>query len=96
MNDYYVYIITNFTRSTLYIGVTNDLERRMHEHKNQVNKGFSEKYKLTDLVYYEHSNDVHDAITREKQLKRWKRSWKERIINEFNSDWLDLSKEWNS
>ncbi|MCA9381898.1 GIY-YIG nuclease family protein [Candidatus Dojkabacteria bacterium] len=89
--NYYVYMITNQKNKTLYIGVTNNIERRIFEHKTQQMKGFSSKYHLDKLVYYEIHNRPYDAIVREKQLKKWNRSWKERIINELNPNWEDLS-----
>ena len=88
---YYVYIITNKTKSVLYIGVTNNLERRMYEHKNKLIDGFSSRYNLHSLVYYETTSDIKSAITREKQLKSWSRSKKEKLITEFNKCWEDLS-----
>ena len=90
---YYVYILTNKTNKVLYIGVTNDLARRMYEHKNKLIDGFSKKYNLKKLVYYEITNDVESAIKREKQLKNWHRDWKIRLITEHNPEWKDLSVE---
>ena len=89
--QYYVYIITNKSNSVFYIGMTNNLERRMYEHKNKLLEGFSKQYNLTKLVYYEVTNDVKSAIEREKQLKNWHRDWKINLINEFNPDWNDLT-----
>ena len=77
-----------------YIGVTNNLERRMFEHKNKLIKGFSSKYNLDKLVYLEVYQYVEDAIKREKNMKKWKREWKINLILEDNPDWEDLSKEW--
>ena len=88
--NFYVYIITNKRNGVLYIGVTNDLERRIYEHRNKLFKGFSEKYKLTKLVYCERFQYVEDAIKREKQLKAWKRQWKINLINSINEKWEDL------
>ncbi len=79
---------------TLYIGVTNDLQRRVYEHKNKLLEGFTKKYNLTKLVYYEIRNDISDAITREKQLKGWLRSKKIVLIESVNKNWIDLSEEW--
>jgi putative endonuclease len=76
---------------TLYIGVTNDLERRLYEHKNKLIDGFTKKYNLTKLVYYEETDDIKDAIEREKQLKGWLRIKKIRLIEENNPGWDDLS-----
>ncbi len=95
MKQYYVYILTNKTNNVLYIGVTNDLVRRMYEHKNKLVEGFTKKYNLKKLVYFEVTDDVKSAITREKQLKNWHRDWKINIINEQNPDWKDLSEEWD-
>jgi putative endonuclease len=89
--QYYVYILTNKSNKVIYIGVTNDLVRRMSEHKNKLVEGFTKKYNLTKLVYYEVTNDVESAIKREKQLKNWHRDWKTNLINQFNPGWKDLS-----
>ena len=87
----FVYILTNNNNTTLYIGVTNDLMRRVAEHKLHINKGFTSKYKTEKLVYYEIIKGFDIAIQREKQLKNWHREWKETLINEFNPEWKDLS-----
>ncbi len=94
MHSYFVYIITNYNKTTLYIGVTNNLIRRMYEHRNGLVRGFSKRYQLKYLVYFEETGDVMAAIQREKNLKKWKRAWKEELINEYNSEWNDLSREW--
>ena len=94
MKNYYVYIITNFTNSTLYIGVTNNLERRLYEHKNKLVDGFSKRYNLNKLVYFEETTNIEKAIEREKQLKSWKRDKKESLIKNMNPTWKDLSEEW--
>jgi len=91
--QYYVYILTNKTNKVLYIGVTNNLPRRMFEHKNKLVKGFTNKYNLKKLVYYEETDNVVSAILREKQLKNWHRKWKIDLINEFNPTWKDLARE---
>ncbi len=78
--QYYVYILTNKSSKVLYIGVTNDLERRMYEHKNKMIDGFTKKYNLMKLVYFEVATDVNSAIEREKQLKNWHRGWKINLI----------------
>jgi len=91
---YFVYILTNTHNTTLYIGITNDLERRLYEHKNQLAPGFSQKYNLHKLVYFENTGDVRSAIAREKQLKGWTRSKKEVLINSQNPEWRDLSEDW--
>jgi len=90
--QYFVYIITNISKTALYIGVTNDLERRICEHKSGLTEGFSKKYKLKHLVYFEETDCIESAIVREKQLKKWKRKWKEELISDFNPDWEDLAK----
>lgn len=90
MKEFYVYILSNEAR-TLYIGVTNNLDRRMNEHKNKLINGFTKKYNLTKLVYYETTCDVRDAIEREKQLKGWLRVKKIALIEEVNPGWDDLS-----
>jgi putative endonuclease len=90
MKNYYVYIMSNKSK-TLYIGVTNDLVRRIYEHKNKMIDGFTKKYNLTMLIYFEVVNSVEDAIRREKQLKNWHRQWKINLIESINKDWKDLS-----
>jgi len=87
---YYVYILANKKNGTLYIGVTNNLLKRIYEHKNDFVEGFTKKYQVHLLVYYEQINEIAAAITREKQLKKWKRQWKIRLIKEMNKDWNDL------
>ena len=94
MNEYYVYILSNFTNTTLYVGVTNDLKRRLFEHKNKMLPGFTEKYNVDKLVYFEKTSDVKSAIQSEKNLKKWKRSWKNELIKKFNPTFKDLSEEW--
>jgi putative endonuclease len=89
--QYYVYILTNKSNNVFYIGVTNDLIRRIFEHKNKLVEGFTKKYNLRKLVYYEATNDIESAISREKQLKNWHRDWKINLIDQFNPDWKDLS-----
>ena len=90
MKTYYVYILASKRNGTLYIGVTSDLIRRVCEHKNDLIEGFTKKYQIHQLVYYEQTNDVREAITREKQMKKWKRSWKIELIEEHNPEWKDL------
>jgi putative endonuclease len=89
--QYYVYILTNKSNKVIYIGVTNDLDRRMFEHKNKLVEGFTKRYNLVKLVYYEMTEDVQSAIGREKHLKNWHRDWKINLINQFNPEWNDLS-----
>jgi len=89
-HNYYVYIVTNYLSSAFYIGVTNDLERRIVEHKSRLIGGFSKKYHLTRLIYFEDCSRIEDAIAREKQLKNWHREWKLNLIRNFNPDLKDL------
>jgi putative endonuclease len=86
----YIYILANKSRGTLYIGVTSDLTARIWQHKNDLVAGFTEKYQVHMLVYYEMHETMLDAIQREKQLKKWNREWKIRLIEEFNATWTDL------
>lgn len=95
MRSYYVYILANNPNNVLYVGVTNNLERRIYEHKHKLVKGFTEKYNLCKLVYCEESNSVDAAITREKQIKGWLRKKKNALIENMNPTWQDLSMEWN-
>jgi putative endonuclease len=88
-----VYILTNKNKTTLYLGVTRNLQRRLAEHKLHINEGFSNRYNLELLVYYEVFEKLNKAIKREKQLKNWHREWKNALINEFNPEWKDLSDE---
>jgi putative endonuclease len=88
--NYYVYIVASGLGGTLYIGVTNDLVRRVHEHKNKSVEGFTKKYGVDRLVYFEPFDDVENAIRREKRLKKWNRAWKIRLIEEANPNWADL------
>jgi len=91
MNQYYVYILASKQNGTLYVGVTNDLVRRVDEHKNKIVEGFTKKYDVHRLAYYEMTNDIQSALSREKCLKEWKREWKLRLIEEMNPMWKDLS-----
>jgi len=84
------YILTNKKNGTLYIGVTSNLIQRIWQHKAKVTQGFSSKYDLDKLVYYELHSDINDAILREKQLKKWRRQWKLNLINQQNHSWVDL------
>ncbi|MCC6448318.1 MAG: GIY-YIG nuclease family protein [Chitinophagaceae bacterium] len=90
MKNYYVYIMTNKPNGTLYIGVTNDLVRRSYEHRNSLVDGFTKKYKLKMLVYFEVFDRVEEAILREKRLKKWNRQWKINMIEKDNPSWIDL------
>jgi len=89
--QYYVYVLTNRTNRVLYIGVTNNLGRRIFEHKNKLVEGFTKKYNLDKLIYYEVTNDIQSALEREKQLKNWHRDWKINLIKSFDPTWNDLS-----
>jgi putative endonuclease len=91
MHSYYVYILASKRNGTLYIGVTNNLERRIFEHKNKTIKGFTEKYDVNIPVYYEWFTNIVEAIKREKQLKKWNRAWKLALIESRNPEWIDLS-----
>ena len=93
MKTYYVYIMASKSR-VLYTGVTNNLERRVYEHKNKLIEGFTNKYNVDRLVHYEETNDVNVAIAREKQIKGWLRSKKIALIESANPQWKDLSLEW--
>ena len=90
MGQYFVYILTSKRNGTLYIGVTNDLLKRIYEHKSDLIEGFTKKYDVHNLVYYEIYRDIRDAITREKRIKKWKRKWKMELIEKFNPTWEDL------
>lgn len=92
MKSYYIYILGN-NRPTLYIGVTNNLIRRVYEHKNGLVKGFTQKYNLKKLLYYEIYNQVKDTLNREKQLKHWNRQWKLELITKDNPSFKDLYEE---
>ena len=87
---YYVYILANKPRGTLYVGVTNNLVRRVFEHKNKLIEGFTERYDLNLLVWYESSESIESAIAHEKKLKRWRREWKIEMIEKQNAEWVDL------
>lgn len=94
VHHYYLYILCNKKNGTLYTGVTNNLERRMFEHKNGLIDGFTKKYGLKRLLYFETYQYINDAIKREKNIKKWKRQWKINLIEEENPTWDDLSKDW--
>ncbi len=86
----YVYILSNKRNGTLYIGVTSELAKRVWQHKNSVAEGFSKRYVLHHLVWYEPHENMESAITREKQMKKWNREWKVKLIEKMNPDWKDL------
>ena len=91
---YYVYIITNKHRTVLYIGVTNDIKRRMLEHKAGIGSAFSKKYNLIDLLYYEKHDNINVAIASEKNLKNWRKQWKINLIKKVNPEMKDISEKW--
>ena len=93
MKHYYIYIMTS-PSGTLYTGMTNNLQRRVYEHKNKLIDGFTKRYNVTRLVYYELYHDVRDAIAREKQIKSWRRSKKLDLIKSLNPTWRDISEDW--
>ena len=88
--SYFIYILTNYDETTFYVGVTSNLQKRIWQHKNKFVKGFTQKYNLNKLVYFEQTNSIETALNREKQLKRWHRDWKINLIKEFNSTFKDL------
>lgn len=91
---YYVYLLTNWNNQVMYVGVTNHLERRIYEHKNKLVDGFTKKYNVEKLVYFETASDVLVAIEREKQIKKWRREKKNQLVAGTNPEWKDLSLEW--
>jgi putative endonuclease len=94
IHQYYVYILASKKNGTIYIGVTNDLQNRVAQHKQKTNEGFTSKYDITLLVYFEQFQHIDQAIKREKQLKKWNREWKLKLIEEENKEWKDLSEDW--
>lgn len=92
---YFVYILSNWDDTVLYIGVTGNLLRRLYEHRNGLVEGFTKKYNVHKLVYFEDTKDVYSAIAREKQLKKWTRAKKQALITKMNPQWVDLSAEWD-
>jgi putative endonuclease len=92
-NQYYVYMVTNKGNKVLYIGVTNDLRKRIYEHKEKLVEGFTKRYNLNKLVYFETCGDIQSAISREKQIKDGSRQKKIDLINNFNNKWRDLYDE---
>jgi putative endonuclease len=93
VNQYYVYILASKRNGTLYIGVTSDLKKRAYEHKNHFIPGFTREYNVTQLVWYEIHNSIEEARLRERRMKKWKRDWKLKLIDEFNPFWRDLYEE---
>jgi len=92
---YYVYLLTNWNDEVMYIGMTNHLESRMYEHKRKLAKGFTSKYNVHKLVYFEEGNDVQAAIAREKEIKKWRREKKNNLVKTLNPEWRDLSEDWS-
>ena len=90
---YYVYLLTNCNNKVIYVGITNDLERRIYEHKEKLVKGFTEKYNVNKLVYYEQTPDINAALNREKEIKKWRREKKNRLVVNTNPLWRDLSED---
>lgn len=88
---YYVYLLTNWNDKVMYVGMTNNLDRRVYEHKNKLVEGFTKKYNVSKLVYFETTNDVMAAIEREKQIKKWRREKKDQLVIGVNPEWNDLS-----
>ncbi len=93
---YCVYILTNWSGKVMYIGVTNDLQRRLYEHRHQLADGFTKRYNVHKLVYFEQTGDVRAAIAREKQLKGWSREKKNALVASANPTWRDLSEDWKA
>ena len=91
---YFVYILSNWNDSVVYIGVTSNLPKRLYEHRNGLADGFTKKYNVHKLVYFEQTSDVYSALSREKQLKNWSRSKKNFLIEQQNPTWRDLSLDW--
>lgn len=92
--SYYVYLLTNWNNKVMYIGMTNNLERRVFEHKQKLIKGFTDKYNVNKLVYFEQTTDAISAISREKEIKKWRREKKNNLVAQFNPEWKDLSAGW--
>ena len=93
---YYVYLLTNKSNTVLYTGVTNNLERRIYEHKNKLVDGFTKRYNIYKLVYFDYTPDVRAAISREKQIKGWTRAKKNALVESVNPSWKDLSETWSA
>ncbi len=92
---YFVYFLTNWDDSVLYIGVTSNLPKRLYEHRHHLVEGFTKKYNVHKLVYYEDTTDIYSAISREKQLKKWSRAKKNALVTAANPTWADLSAQWD-
>jgi putative endonuclease len=92
--SYYVYLLTNWNDQVIYVGVTNDLERRLYEHKHKLVQGFTAKYNVNKLVYFEETLDVNAALHCEKEIKKWRREKKNDLVMSINPEWQDLSERW--
>ena len=92
--QYYVYILSNWNNKVIYTGVTNDLQRRLYEHKNGLTEGFTKKYNVHKLVWFDLTSDIHSALQKEKQIKGWTRAKKNALVQETNPEWKDLSEHW--
>ena len=92
--NYWVYMLTNWNNRVLYVGVTNDLKRRLYEHQHGLIEGFTKRYKLHKLVYFDNTSDVRAAIAREKQIKGWTRVRKNQLVESINPQWRDLAEDW--
>ncbi|MBE7551024.1 MAG: GIY-YIG nuclease family protein [Anaerolineales bacterium] len=92
--SYYVYLLTNWNDQVIYVGVTNNLERRLYEHKHKLVQGFTAKYNVNKLVYFEETPDVNAALYREKEIKKWRREKKNNLVTSMNPEWQDLSEGW--
>ncbi len=92
-HQYFVYILTNWNNRVMYVGMTNNLVRRLHEHRTHAVKGFTEKYNVHKLVYFEETADVHVAMAREKEIKKWRREKKNALVIQANPEWCDLGNE---
>ena len=93
--NYHVYVLTNWNNNVMYVGVTSDLERRVHEHKEKLVKGFTQKYNVNKLVYFEQTSDILAALNREKEIKKWRRPKKNRLVEKNNPSWRDLSEDFS-
>jgi len=93
-SSYYVYLLTNWNDQVIYVGVTNNLERRLYEHKHKLVQGFTAKYNVNKLVYFEETPDVNAALHREKEIKKWRREKKNDLVTSMNPEWQDLSERW--
>jgi putative endonuclease len=94
-DQFFVYFLTNWNNKVMYIGVTSNLEKRIYEHKNKMVTGFTQKYNVNKLVYFESTIDINAAIAREKEVKKWRREKKNQLVISANPEWKDLSEEWN-